>query len=59
MIRIYEVRTGTKTAERYSSYRVAAKDINGAMAKVTKKEIEPFDVGEYISEVLLLASESK
>ena len=59
MIRIYEVRTGSKYSERYNSYKVAAKNVLEAMAKVTKNEIEPFDVGEYISEVLLLASESK
>jgi hypothetical protein len=57
MIKIYEVRTGSKVGN--NSYRVAAKDVQAAMDKVTKNEIEPFDVGEYISEVLLLASESK
>ena len=40
MIRIYEVRTENKTAERYSSYRVAARNLDEAMAKVVKKAEE-------------------
>ena len=58
MIRIYEVHTETKKAEKYSSYKVAAKNFKEAVAKVTKEELTPtVQGGERISEVIILASE--
>jgi hypothetical protein len=59
MNRIYEVRTETDEAPRFSSYKVAAKSFKEAVAKVTKVQISPYQHmnGERISEVIILASE--
>jgi hypothetical protein len=59
MIRIYEVKTETSDGLAYGSYRVAAKTFESAVAKVTKKEIQPFDTGERIAAVHVLASEGR
>lgn len=59
MVRIYEVHTETTEAENYSSYRVAAKTFKEAVDMVIKKELTPPVGGERISEVHILASESR
>lgn len=61
MIRIYSVRTESNEGAPYSTYKIAAKTFAEAVAKVQKKEIDAYDhldLGERISEVLILASEN-
>ena len=59
MIRIFKVSTELVDGTRYSHYNVAAKNFKEAVKKVTDKEITPYNVGEQISEVQILASEGK
>jgi len=62
MIRIYEVETETEDGRPYSSYRVAARTFEQAVAKVQKTQIDPYKVddgryAERIAAVHVLASE--
>lgn len=60
MTRIYEVKTEYRDGKQAYTYRVAAKQFTEAVAKVQKKEIDPFLSESYverISECRILASE--